>query len=672
MALIAVNAIWEYQTTTNDIPADPAAVTVPSSSWTAGGVAPFGTATTYDPDPTTAWALNSGLWMRRNVVLDGSRAVQITGTVDNGAFFYWDGEYIGSFGGDLTTSGAYTLVVPMELCTPGTHSIAVLAMDDDASPGGDQSYISLEADYLPPLMPFQPRAPVRESLSWLTDVQTAKDGTEDRTQYRIKARQDLRFIYPTADDQMRRAFLLVYDQRHEQWCVPVWMQATNPGAIAEGDTSVAAPGLFGDYRAGEYALLWQSHTVWQIVTVDVAGANTISFLEPARAFTNAWIMPIRFGFMKENPSKALTGFRAEYEVTFQIEDNIDLAPAAPAQFLGEDIYFNVSLLSGEALSDDIIGNLELQDEDLGVVKYYAPWINSKVARTHRVLAESPRLDAYETVNIAGTDLHSGSNVRTFSGLGKNGVIEITKPRASSAFGLLWDAYSPWSNDTGYINVPVEGYTWQNEFFVYGNNGGGDVLLYSSADFITPAEEFYATADEAWAALNALGPLRFHGYDTFKVVGVADSNAADNRGGLSLLVRLGEWEPWTLREWLYRRAGRFRGFWHPSFEADLKLVSTGAISTTLNVDDDGYIVYGTQHRHIAIEATTGWLARTVTNAVRAGSTAQLTLNASLGVNASVIKRICWLGFKRLNSDSVELNWSGGGICEADMRLLELNA
>lgn len=523
MALIAVNAIWEYQETTNDIPPDPTAVTVPISGWTSGGVAPFGDSPNHEVDPNTAWTLDTGLWMRRNVVLNGVQAVKINGYVDNGVFIYFDGTFIGTFNPTASpATGAYSFVIPMELCTAGTHSIALLAIDDGPQVT-DFTYISLEADYLPILMPFQPRAPVQETLSWLTDIQTAKDGSEERTQFRIKARQTLKYTFPLDNDKMRRAFLLVYDKRHVQWTVPIWTQATHVGAIAEGANQVTASGTTADYRVGEYALLWQAYNRYQIVVVTAKSSSTVSFAEEASEFTDAWVMPLRLGFIPSNPSKAFTGYQAEYDMTFQIEDNLGLEPSAPTQYLGEDIYYDVSLLSGDTLSDDIVGNLELQDEELGIVKYYAPWLNAKVARTHRVVCK----------------------------------------------------------------------------------------------------------DQA--------------------------------------------EAWAFRQWLYRRAGRFRGFWQPSFEADLKCLSTGTIGTSMNIAADGYIAHGTQHTHIAIETTTGWLVRTISNPTYVSETVtQVTLSSSLGVNAANIKRICWLGFKRLNSDNVEISWPGGGVCEADMRLLELNA
>lgn len=525
MVLIAANATWEYQTTTNDPPVDPYAVAVPPTGWTAGGVAPFGN----DPDDdgvepnTDVWGLQEGLWIRRNVVLNGAYPVKVSGFVDNTIFVYFDGEFIGSVNPTVSSAvGYWAIVIPRELCTAGTHTIALLCQDDDGMTS-DRVFVSAVADYLPALASFQPRAPVSEKLSWLTDVQTSKDGTEDRTQYRIKARQEFKFTYPVDGEMMRRAFLTVYSQRHKQWLVPIWTQAQRVGAVAQGDQEVSVTTGYSDYREQGLALLWQAYDRYQIVNVQSLTSDTLGFCNAADEFTDAWVMPVRLGFLPVNPVKELAGHRAQYELTFQIEDNIDLAPAAPAQYQGEDIYFEAGLFSGDTLSDDIIGALELQDEELGIVKYYAPWLNAKVAHSHRVLAEGPA------------------------------------------------------------------------------------------------------------------------------------------------------EAWGLREWLYRRLGRFRGFWQPSFEGDLKCLNTGTVADHISIPAaDDYAAFGSLRTHIAVEAKDGWYAREITSTTELSSTVlQLNLDSEINVAATDILRVCWLGFKRLNSDTVELNWPGAGICEVEVRLLELN-
>jgi hypothetical protein len=529
VTVIGVNAIWEYQEVTNETPADPGALTVPAAGWTAGGVAPFGTG---DPPAggaaaiETAWTPATALWIRRNVVLNGLEQLVLRGRVENACYVFFDGSYVGAYNpsnAQLVSTPEWVIAIPGSLGTAGTHEVALLCTDEEGAENpGSNVYISVEGDYAPALIPFQPRAPVQETLSWLTDVQTAKDGSETRSQRRIKARQMLKFIYPVQGDDMRRAFNMAYGRKSSQWSIPVWTQAQHIGAVASGLFTITAEPDYSDFREGEYALLWQSPTQHQLLVVADLGGSSITFYNLTDEYTDAWIMPVRQGFLPGNVNKRLTGYRAEHEMTFQVEDNIALSVSAPTQFLSEDIYYDETLMSGNDTTDDIIGQLDLQDEELGIVAYYAPWLHSKVARSHRQIAEGPA------------------------------------------------------------------------------------------------------------------------------------------------------EAWALRQWLYRRAGRYRGFWQPSFEADLHWLNTSTITTTLDVKPDDYQAYATDRTHIAVETTSGWLPRTITNVEAISDTVlRLTLDTSLATDPADIKRICWLGFKRLNTDNVELSWPGAGLCEMEVRLLEID-
>lgn len=136
------------------------------------------------------------------------------------------------------------------------------------------------------------------------------------------------------------------------------------------------------------------------------------------------------------------------------------------------------------------------------------------------------------VNIAGSLLTSGTNTETISGLSTSSQITFSKPLASASGGaLLYDAFSGWPDDSGTVPVPspVPGQTWNNTLSIYGNNGGGDVLLWSA----TLDANHYATESAAYSALAAQLPQSFSGYATYKVTGHNDGNPGDNRGGLSL-------------------------------------------------------------------------------------------------------------------------------------------
>lgn len=127
-----------------------------------------------------------------------------------------------------------------------------------------------------------------------------------------------------------------------------------------------------------------------------------------------------------------------------------------------------------------------------------------------------------------------------------------------------------------------------------------------------------------------------------------------------------------KEFLFRRAGKFRSFWAPTFESNLRLVDTGLITTTITIEEDDFTDYALRD-NIAFELGSGvWLTRVVSNPVLlpGGLRLELTLNTSLNVLASDIKRVSFLGLHRLNSDSISLRWVGNNVVESEVAQVEI--
>lgn len=525
MSLIAVESIWEYQTAANTVPADPSAVTVPSSGYSYG-TAPFGTlgALVTDKPINTAWALNTGLWLRRNVAVSGLAPILLTGRIENAVFVYFDGVYVGTVNpsnGNRQETPVWRVVISKAMATEGVHEIALFCLDEPGSTSGDTSYVYMEADYLPAMLTLQPQAPAKESLAWKTDVMESMNGSEDRLQVRLSPRQQFQLSYPANAKETARAFNTIYGERGEQWIVPVWSQAQHLGSVAAGLTTLTAATTF-EFRASSLAILWQSTDRWQVVGVDLVGSGNITLSSLTEAFDNAWLMPVRFAHMASNPQKKLNGYEAEWQITFDVDDNASLTVADPTQYLGDDIYFDVSLLSGDSLTDDVVARIDKHDEELGVVTYIDPWLHNRVGRTHRVLA---------------------------------------------------------------------------------------------------------------------------------------ANAA---------------EAWTMRQWLHRRAGKYKQFWQPSFEVDLRLLSTGTIVSNIIVSQDEYERFASTRTHLAIQAGSAWYARAITGITKLDENRiQLTLDSALNIAASSVLRVCYLGLKRLDTDRVEISWIGGGVAQTEFRIVELS-
>ena len=127
-----------------------------------------------------------------------------------------------------------------------------------------------------------------------------------------------------------------------------------------------------------------------------------------------------------------------------------------------------------------------------------------------------------------------------------------------------------------------------------------------------------------------------------------------------------------KEFLYRRAGKHRGFYMPTFENNLRLLNTGTIVSTLVVKSDSFIDYANLRTNIAIQRANGsWLARGISNPVQIDpERIQLTLSSPLNIAADSVTRISYLGFNRLDTDLIEISWRGNNVAESEFRILEL--
>ena len=129
---------------------------------------------------------------------------------------------------------------------------------------------------------------------------------------------------------------------------------------------------------------------------------------------------------------------------------------------------------------------------------------------------------------------------------------------------------------------------------------------------------------------------------------------------------------TFKDFVYRRAGKANVFWMPTFQNDFKVLNTGSIVSTLSFKKNSYLDYATNRTHIAFEDLAGnWYPRTISAPVSTGTdTMQVTLSAPLNVNASQLKRTCYLGLNRLNTDRIEITYGTSQTAESSFPILEL--
>ncbi|GAB3755191.1 hypothetical protein [Lysobacter olei] len=138
-------------------------------------------------------------------------------------------------------------------------------------------------------------------------------------------------------------------------------------------------------------------------------------------------------------------------------------------------------------------------------------------------------------------------------------------------------------------------------------------------------------------------------------------------GLSLRAQQSHWklvgraEHSWYRSLLYALRGRQVPIWVPSWAADLKPVSAIAGgSMALSVEWAGYTLFGLgkhNRKDLRIELNDGTVYyRRVTNAVEAGGTEALTLNATLSgssIAAGSIRQVSFMALSTLASDEIEI-------------------
>lgn len=377
------------------------------------------------------------------------------------------------------------------------------------------------------IIPLWPRPGSSETLEWLTYVMDSEDGTEERTEMRSSPRQGFRYSY--FESALRQAGVnnVLYGGRTQQWWVPAWSQVQAVGPVPAFQAFVDCDTRYSEYRVDGYALLWESPDHYSVIQTSAISDTQLTIPAPGSvgptAFTDAYIMPLRTGYLTSNPSRSLDGKSSILTLAFAVEDNAELTVAAPTQYLGDDLYTDAGILDGGQTPEQLDARFDLFDPGLGIVSYRAPWTYIRPQRVHRMVAD------------------------------------------------------------------------------------------------------------------------------------------------------GAVEHWSIREFLHRRKGRSAQFWQPSFENDLRLNQTGALTTSIDVYPDDYDTYATDRSHIAVETLDGtWYPRAITGTTSVDSEhLTLDLDSSLGgFDASTVRRISFLGLRRLDTDRAEIAHVGATVFSCPVNTVEI--
>jgi hypothetical protein len=240
------------------------------------------------------------------------------------------------------------------------------------------------------LLQFTFRPNLREKLLWSTDIMIARDGTEQRVRNRDAPRQQFLFQAYANKNDRNLVENLLYGRRGLQAALPVWTENRAGESITAGDTTINVSTLYGDFRVGSLALVWESSRKFHAFQIESLTDTTLTAPQAIpEDFASPLIMPIRTIRFLNDPTRNATGYDAVLSAAVEVTDNIKLDTSASAiQFNGEDFYDEEPLMiSSDGVRDRYNTKVDLIDYTTGLVEQVVPWEYNRVTRQFRLVLE---------------------------------------------------------------------------------------------------------------------------------------------------------------------------------------------------------------------------------------------------------------------------------------------
>lgn len=293
----------------------------------------------------------------------------------------------------LTLTG---LSLPYLLGTLGTKQVQIV-ISTEGPPEIDAAYLFQFDDY-PDIqvvvigsrvivLPYQAVAGLEESLEWACEVLTSNNGTEQRIQHRQRPRQNFSGTYHVPANEVARADNIIYGWLGKRWAIALWSESQ---VIEIPSPTAVIPCVTGntDIRVAGLVMIWRSESDYEVIEVVSIGASSITLSRPTvNDYPRALLMPLRSGFGGGNAKVIKNGHTARVQMDFEVTDNILLSGVVPEQYLGEDIYYDETLMGDDGFTDQYVNRVDRVDFGT-TVETYTPWLVKKVSRsTHYVFAD---------------------------------------------------------------------------------------------------------------------------------------------------------------------------------------------------------------------------------------------------------------------------------------------
>lgn len=192
--------------------------------------------------------------------------------------------------------------------------------------------------------PFAWSDKVSETLEWLTDVQIARQGTQQRRQLRLWPRRSFAFTQLLAADERRLVDALRFDVGAREVVFPIipdvqWLASP----VSAGSHVIACRTAGFDFVAGGQAVLWSDVRRWELVTIDTIDDDGLTLVA---ATTLDWrrgdrLYPVRQAQLQATLQETQ---RTDDYSAFQVAVQITEACSWPAAWPSDAMYLGTPVL----------------------------------------------------------------------------------------------------------------------------------------------------------------------------------------------------------------------------------------------------------------------------------------------------------------------------------------
>lgn len=177
--------------------------------------------------------------------------------------------------------------------------------------------------------------PVRESLSWLTDMMIAPTfGVSQKRQLRIAPRRSFSFDVIAEGRERRLLDTLRFDGGSRQWLLPIWPDGqVLAETVASSSDEIPCLTSGYDFVAGGQAVLWTAMDQWEVATIATIEADRLVLADGLSAgwSSGARLWPVRKARINGASEESVWHDDASrMPVQFRIDEPCDWPAVLPA------------------------------------------------------------------------------------------------------------------------------------------------------------------------------------------------------------------------------------------------------------------------------------------------------------------------------------------------------